>query len=66
MDFIASIETAVGRKAIKNFLPMQPGDVPTTYANIDALERDTGFSPHTPIGEGVRRFVAWYRGYYNV
>ena len=65
MDFIACIETATGRDANKNFLPMQPGDVPTTYADVDALAADVGFRPHTPIAEGVRRLVAWYRDFYR-
>jgi UDP-glucuronate 4-epimerase len=66
MDFIAAIEQATGREAIKNFLPMQPGDVLATYAEVDDLARDVGFAPNTPIGEGMRRFVAWYRDYYGV
>jgi UDP-glucuronate 4-epimerase len=66
MDFIAAIEDATGRKAEKNFLPMQPGDVLATYADVDDLTRDVGFAPGTPISEGVRRFVAWYRDYYRV
>ena len=65
MDFIACIEKATGREAKKNFLPMQPGDVPTTYADVDALAADVGFRPHTPIEEGVRRLVAWYRDFYE-
>jgi UDP-glucuronate 4-epimerase len=66
MHFIACIEAAVGRKAQINMLPMQPGDVPTTYADVDALARDVGFRPGTPVEEGIRRFVAWYRAYYKV
>jgi UDP-glucuronate 4-epimerase len=66
MYFIECIEKAVGRKAIKNLLPMQPGDVEKTYADVDALVADTGFQPKTPIEEGVRRFVAWYKEYYRV
>jgi UDP-glucuronate 4-epimerase len=66
MDFIAAIEQATGREAIKNFLPMQPGDVLATYADVDDLTRDAGFTPNTPISEGMRRFVAWYRDYYDV
>jgi UDP-glucuronate 4-epimerase len=66
MDFIAAIEEATGRKAIKNFLPMQPGDVLATYADVDDLSCDVGFAPNTPIAEGMRRFVAWYRDYYGV
>lgn len=66
MDFIATLEQSLGRTAIKNFLPMQPGDVPATYADVDDLMRDTGFKPATPIETGVARFVQWYRGYYAV
>jgi UDP-glucuronate 4-epimerase len=62
---IAVLEDALGRTAVKNMLPMQPGDVPATYADIDDLARDVGFAPHTPIEEGVKRFVAWYRDYYK-
>src|SRR3989344_1548480 len=63
-DFIATIETALSKKAIKNFLPLQPGDVERTYADITRLKQDCGFSPQTSIQEGVRRFVDWYKNYY--
>lgn len=66
MDFIAAIEKATGRTAIKTFLPMQPGDVLETYADVDDLARDVGFAPDTPIEEGIGKFVAWYRDYYRV
>jgi UDP-glucuronate 4-epimerase len=66
MDFIAAIEDAVGIAAQKNLLPMQPGDVPATYADVSELTEWTGFMPGTPIGEGVARFVRWYRDYYRV
>ena len=56
----------LGRTAVKNFLPMQPGDVPETYADVDDLVRDTGFRPCTPLEAGIERFVEWYRGYYGV
>jgi UDP-glucuronate 4-epimerase len=65
LGFIALVEKCVGREAQKNLLPMQPGDVPATFADIDALVRDTGFAPSTPIEEGVSRFVDWYRAYYR-
>ena len=65
MHLISCIEQALGKKAEKNFLPMQPGDVPHTYANIDALADATGFSPSTPIEVGVQRFIDWYLVYYN-
>jgi UDP-glucuronate 4-epimerase len=65
-DYIAHIETAVGKTATKNFLPMQPGDVPETYADVSDLKADIGFEPKTSIAEGVKRFVVWYRGFYGV
>jgi len=66
MDFIASIEAALGVEAEKNYLPMQPGDVQDTFANVDALIEDVGFKPETPIDEGVKNFVEWYREFYKV
>jgi UDP-glucuronate 4-epimerase len=66
MDVIATLERELGQTAVKNMLPMQPGDVPATYADIDDLARDVGFRPATPIAEGLRRFVAWYRQFYGV
>ena len=66
MDFIEAIENAVGKQAVKNMMPMQPGDVPATYADVDDLMRDVGFRPAVPIEEGVQRFVDWYREYYGV
>jgi UDP-glucuronate 4-epimerase len=65
MDFIAALETHLGKTARKNFLPMQAGDVPATYADVDDLMADVGFKPATPISEGIGRFVAWYRDYYG-
>ncbi len=62
--FIEVLEDCLGRKAVKNFLPMQDGDVQETYANIDDLVADVGFRPSTPIEVGLQRFVEWYRGYY--
>ncbi len=66
MDFIHTIEEAVGKKAEINYMPMQPGDVPATYADVDDLTRDVGFRPATPIKTGITRFVTWYRDYYGV
>lgn len=66
MDFIRAIEKALGITAQKNLLPMQPGDVPATYADVSELTAWTGFSPRTAIDDGVARFVAWYRDYYRV
>ncbi|RMF01306.1 MAG: NAD-dependent epimerase/dehydratase family protein, partial [Alphaproteobacteria bacterium] len=65
MDFIAAIEKALGIEAEKNFLPMQPGDVPETFADIDDLARDIGYRPKVGIEEGIARFIAWYRDYYD-
>jgi UDP-glucuronate 4-epimerase len=65
-DFIATLEAAIGRKAIRHDLPMQPGDVPATWASTDLLERLTGFRPATPLSVGVPAFVAWYRDYHRV
>ena len=62
---IEIIEEKVGKKATIKWLPMQPGDVPVTYADIDALVNTVGYRPHTPIQEGVSRFVDWYRNYYK-
>ncbi len=64
-DFIALLEKHLGKEAIKEYLPMQPGDVESTYADVDDLIRDTGFSPCTPLDEGLAKFVTWYKAYYN-
>jgi UDP-glucuronate 4-epimerase len=64
MDFIRAIEEETGKEAIKQFMPMQPGDVPQTWADVSDLMSDFGYSPATDIREGVRRFVDWYRAYY--
>ena len=66
MDFVGAIEESLGREAEKNFLPMQPGDVPATWADVDDLQKDFGYAPSVPIREGVKRFVDWYRDFYNV
>lgn len=63
--FIEVLEDALGKKAIKNYMPMQLGDVEATYANVDDLIADTGFKPTTSVEEGVAHFVAWYRDYYG-
>jgi UDP-glucuronate 4-epimerase len=63
--FIATLERLLGRSAIREYAPMQPGDVPATYASIDRLAAVTGFAPHTPLADGLARFVAWYREYYG-
>lgn len=64
--FIATIEAALGRTATRNYLPMQPGDVPATCADVDALQRAVGFAPATPLETGIARFIEWYRDYYKV
>jgi UDP-glucuronate 4-epimerase len=63
--FIALLERSLGRTAIREYLPMQPGDVEATYASIDRLAALTGFAPRTPLAEGLPRFVAWYLDYYG-
>jgi UDP-glucuronate 4-epimerase len=63
MTFIETIEEALGKKAEKNFLPMQAGDVVATYANVEDLKREVGFEPKTPLGEGIAKWAAWYRSY---
>lgn len=66
MDFIAAIERSTGKEAIKNFMPLQSGDVPATSADVEELAAWTDFRPNTPVPEGVRRFVEWYRGYFKI
>jgi UDP-glucuronate 4-epimerase len=65
-EFIAMIEASVGRKVERRYLPMQPGDVPATFADVGRLARVTGFAPRTPLVEGIGRFVQWYKGFYGV
>jgi UDP-glucuronate 4-epimerase len=64
--YIEELEKQLGKKAERNLLPMQPGDVPATWADVDDLVQDVGFKPDTTIEEGIARFVEWYREYYNV
>ncbi|OQX04276.1 MAG: capsular biosynthesis protein CpsI [Thiothrix lacustris] len=66
MDYIRAIEDALGMKAELNLLPLQPGDVPDTYADVGALVQDVGYRPSMSVDEGTRRFVQWYREYYQV
>ncbi len=66
MDFIEAIEEALGKKAEKNLMPLQPGDVPATYADVEDLMKTVDFKPATPIREGVANFIDWYRNYYNI
>ncbi len=64
--YIEAIEEALGRQATRELLPLQPGDVPATYADSSALEKAVGYKPATPVKEGVANFVAWYREFYQV
>ena len=64
MHFIEVLECYLGKKAVKNLLPIQQGDVPATYADIDDLVRDVDFKPSTPIETGIKRFVEWYKAYF--
>ena len=66
MNMIAILETTIGRKAEKSMLPLQPGDVPDTCADVSDLMRDVGYAPKTTVDVGVRNFVSWYRDYYKV
>ncbi|MDQ7031886.1 MAG: NAD-dependent epimerase [Desulfonauticus sp.] len=66
LTFIETIEQALGKEAKKEFLPLQPGDVPKTYADIDDLIADVGFAPKTPLKTGINNFIAWYKDYYKV
>jgi UDP-glucuronate 4-epimerase len=64
--FIELIEDELGKKAEKQFLDMQPGDVAETYANIDDLFDAVGFKPETPVKEGIQNFISWYKEYYKI
>ena len=66
MDFIEALEEKIGKKAIKNMLPIQPGDVPSTYADVQDLINDMGYKPKTTIKEGINNFVDWYKNFYNL
>ena len=66
MDFISLLEKAIGKEAKKEFLDLQPGDVIETFADIDALSLDVGFKPNTPIEEGIKKFVEWYKDFHNI
>ena len=65
LRLIEVLEQCLGRKAVKNMLPMQPGDVPETSADVGALARDMGYRPSTELEQGVKRFVEWYLDYYR-
>ena len=62
---IETLEKVLGKEAEKNYLPMQPGDVASTHADISELHQDTGFTPSTPIEEGLKRFTRWYQSFYR-
>ena len=66
MDYIATLEKALGKKAEKEFLPLQAGDVPETYANVDDLVEKFNYKPTTSIEDGINSFVSWYRDYFKV
>jgi len=65
MDFIHTLEDALGKKALIQYMPMRPGDVCATWADCTALQRDTGFSPQTALSDGIQKYVAWYKKYYD-
>jgi len=65
LNYIGLLEECLGKKAIKNLLPLQPGDVPDTYADVEALINDTGYKPSTSVKDGIRKFVDWYLEYHN-
>tara|TARA_B110000503_G_scaffold87784_1_gene133244 strand:- start:510 stop:719 length:210 start_codon:yes stop_codon:yes gene_type:complete len=66
MDYIGAIEKALGKTATKELLPLQPGDVPNTYANVDDLVEQFHYKPATTVQDGIQRFVDWYRDYFKV
>jgi UDP-glucuronate 4-epimerase len=66
LKFIEILEIRLGKKTKKNLLPMQAGDVPVTYADVDDLMKEVGFKPQTAIEEGLKKFVEWYRVYYRI
>lgn len=65
LDFIGALEDAIGKKAVKNLLPMQPGDVPDTYADVSDLAEDFDYRPETPVKMGIVKFIEWYKGFYS-
>ena len=66
LEVVRLLEEAIGKKAKRELLPMQPGDVPATYADVDDLMRDVDFKPATPIADGISRFIDWYRSYHRL
>ena len=65
LDFVDAIEDCLGKKAIRNYMPMQMGDVPATWADASLLQRLTGYRPQTDFRDGIAKFVAWFREYYG-
>ena len=66
MDFITAIENALGKKIQKNMMPLQAGDVPATYANVDDLVQNLDYQPSTPVQKGIDNFVSWYKAFFKV
>ena len=66
MDFISILEKEIGKKAIKEFLPMQPGDIEETFANTDSIFEYTGYKPSTSVSNGIKEFISWYKKYYLI
>jgi UDP-glucuronate 4-epimerase len=66
LEVVRLLEEAIGKKAKRELLPMQPGDVPATYADVDDLMREVGFRPTTPLAGGIGRFIEWYRSYHRL
>jgi UDP-glucuronate 4-epimerase len=65
MDYIETLEKYIGKTADKEFLPLQPGDVPDTYADVEALVADVGYKPNTSVDQGIEQFISWYKEYYT-
>lgn len=65
-DYVAALEEALDKKAIREYMPLQPGDVPSAHSDVTDLTKNTGYKPYTPVTEGVKKFVDWYRNYYKV
>ena len=66
LDLVDELERALGKKAIRTYLPMQPGDVEATYANVELLRQLTGYTPNTSLKDGIREFAEWYKAYYKL
>ena len=66
MDYIEALQKNLGKKAKINFMPLQPGDVPDTFANVDNLKKEFNYKPSTSVEHGVHNFIQWYKNYYNI